>query len=63
MIMTSVITMNIIKDSILLRAERKGYEYDRFYTITYTAADEVGNSTTGSTTVTVPHDMGHGHNN
>jgi len=49
--------------SILLRAERKGYEYDRFYTITYTAADEVGNSTTGSTTVTVPHDMGHGHNN
>ncbi|WJH36092.1 right-handed parallel beta-helix repeat-containing protein [Paenibacillus sp. CC-CFT747] len=38
--------------SFSLRAEK-----DRIYTITYTATDKAGNSTTSSVTVTVPHDQ------
>jgi hypothetical protein len=46
--------------SILLKARRDGYGNDRVYTITYTATDDMGNSASDSTTVTVPHDMRHG---
>lgn len=41
--------------SISLRAERSGSGPRRIYTITYLATDDAGNSTTASTTVTVPH--------
>ncbi len=43
-----------------LRAERSGKGSGRTYTITIEAADEIGNKTTGQTTVTVPHDKGKG---
>ena len=39
-----------------LRAERAGSGPGRTYTLTYTAKDVAGNSTTASCTVTVPHD-------
>jgi len=40
--------------SVNLRAERNGYGFGRFYTITVRCTDEVGNSTTSLTTVYVP---------
>lgn len=43
--------------NILLRAERSGTGTGRVYTIEYTATDAAGNSTSGSTTVTVPLDL------
>jgi hypothetical protein len=46
--------------SILLNAERDGNGNDRVYIITYTVTDDMGNSASDSTTVTLPHDMGHG---
>lgn len=42
---------------IFLRAERSGLGNDRIYTITYSATDAAGNTTTASATVTVPHDQ------
>lgn len=44
--------------SLDLRAERSGTGTGRVYTITYTATDKAGNSTTQIATVTVPHDSG-----
>jgi len=41
-----------------LRAERSGLGTGRIYTIVIRLTDESGNSTTGMTTVCVPHDMG-----
>jgi hypothetical protein len=41
---------------IRLRAERAGTGVDRVYTITVTCVDAAGNTTSASTTVTVPHD-------
>ena len=42
-----------------LRASRSGWNHDgRVYTITYTAMDEAGNSTTAESDVVVPHNMG-----
>ena len=38
--------------SFSLKAEK-----DRVYTVTYTAVDHAGNRTTGTATVTVPHDQ------
>ncbi|MFJ5761646.1 endo-1,4-beta-xylanase [Neobacillus sp. NPDC093182] len=43
-------------DSFKLRAERLGNGNGRVYTITYTATDKVGNVTTKSIEVSVPHD-------
>ncbi|HJQ97919.1 MAG TPA: hypothetical protein VJ826_06350, partial [Candidatus Polarisedimenticolaceae bacterium] len=40
-----------------VRAERAGEGAGRTYTLTYRATDDSGNSTTGSTTVFVPHSM------
>ena len=40
-----------------LRAERSGLGSDRIYTIVIRVTDKSGNSTTGVTTVCVPHDM------
>jgi subtilisin-like proprotein convertase family protein len=42
--------------TVRLRAERAGNGTDRVYTITVTCVDAAGNSTSASTTVTVPHD-------
>ncbi|MGG3471578.1 hypothetical protein ABES02_29445, partial [Neobacillus pocheonensis] len=42
----------------LLKAERSGGGPGRVYTITYTASDKAGHVTTGTSTVTVPHDRG-----
>src|SRR4029077_15351790 len=42
-----------------LRAERAGGGTGRVYRIDTTCADASGNTTAGSTTVTVPHDQGH----
>jgi hypothetical protein len=44
---------------ILLRAERAGPGMGRVYTITYSVVDAAGNETMATTTVRVPHDMGH----
>jgi hypothetical protein len=44
---------------ILLRAERAGHGSGRVYTITYSVVDASGNETIATTTVRVPHDMGH----
>jgi len=41
--------------NIFLRAERSGTGTGRIYTITYEVTDESGNSSSSSTTVTVPH--------
>jgi hypothetical protein len=46
--------------TLQLRAERTGKDNGRIYTITYEATDAYGNSTTASTTVTVPHNQGPG---
>jgi endo-1,4-beta-xylanase len=43
---------------VQLRAERAGSGGDRVYTITLTATDSAGGASTGSVTVTVPHDQG-----
>ena len=43
-----------------LRAERSGPGSGRVYTLVWTATDAAGNTATFETTVTVPHDMGHG---
>jgi hypothetical protein len=43
--------------NVYLRAERSGTGSGRVYTITYTATDASGNSTTASATVTVPHNQ------
>jgi hypothetical protein len=40
---------------VLLRAERSGTGTGRVYTITVSATDTLGNTSTQSTTVTVPH--------
>ena len=42
-----------------LRAERAGPGSGRVYTITYSVVDAAGNETIATTTVRVPHDMGH----
>jgi hypothetical protein len=42
-----------------LRAERRGGGSGRIYTITESATDHSGNSTTAQATVKVPHDQGH----
>jgi M6 family metalloprotease-like protein len=48
---------NITDDlRVKLRAERLGTGDGRIYTITVTCTDACGNSSTGNTTVTVPHD-------
>lgn len=44
--------------TVRLRAERAGNGTDRVYTITVTCVDAAGNTTSASTTVTVPHDSG-----
>jgi hypothetical protein len=41
---------------IRLRAERSGNGTGRIYTLTITAMDAAGNTTTATTTVSVPHD-------
>ena len=46
--------------SIYLRAERSGTGTGRVHTITYQAADDSGNVTVRSATVTVPHDQRNG---
>ncbi len=45
--------------SLLLRAERSGQGRGRVYTITVQCRDAAGNTSTGTTLVTVPHDQGH----
>ncbi len=41
-----------------LRAERTGGVSGRIYTITYSATDASGNTSTATTAVVVPHDLG-----
>src|SRR4030095_4167391 len=41
-----------------LRSERSGNGTGRIYTISVTCTDQYGNSSTSTTTVTVPHDNG-----
>jgi hypothetical protein len=43
---------------VYLRAERRGNEGDRVYTITATATDRAGNARTVTATCVVPHDQG-----
>ena len=44
---------------VFLQASRKGSDSDgRHYTIKVSAKDKVGNFAFGSTTITVPHDVG-----
>jgi probable HAF family extracellular repeat protein len=43
--------------TVKLRAERSGREADRIYTLTVECADQNGNRSSGTTTVTVPHDQ------
>jgi hypothetical protein len=45
---------------VALRAERDGSGSGRTYTLTYTATDAAGNAAVGSSSVLVPHDLGHG---
>jgi hypothetical protein len=45
--------------SLLLRAERSGRGNGRVYTITVQCRDAAGNTSTGTATVTVPHDAAH----
>jgi hypothetical protein len=45
---------------IFLRAERSGLGDGRVYTLTWSARDAAGNTTTRSVDVTVPHDRGNG---
>ena len=51
--LTGDLTMN-------LRAERNGNGSGRIYTANVTCTDAVGNTSTGTATVTVPHDQGKG---
>jgi len=51
----TVVSPTLVK----LRAERSGNGNGRIYTITITATDEAGNSSTQDVTVSVPHDQGH----
>jgi len=44
--------------TVKLRAERSEKERDRIYTMTLECTDQSGNSSAGTTTVTVPHDRG-----
>ena len=44
--------------ALKLRAERSGTGEGRIYTITYSASDACGNSTTTAIDITVPHDGG-----
>ncbi len=44
--------------TVNLRAERSGAGSGREYTITMECTDAVGNSSTGTVSVTVPHDLG-----
>ncbi|HWC17504.1 MAG TPA: endo-1,4-beta-xylanase, partial [Terriglobales bacterium] len=46
-------------NNVQLRSERSGSLVDRIYTITLTATDSAGSKSSGSVTVTVPHDSGH----
>ena len=45
-------------NNIQLRSERSGNLGDRIYTITLTVVDSAGSKSSGSATVTVPHDLG-----
>jgi len=45
----------IARNSVTLRAERAGTGSGRIYTVTVTAKDAAGNASTGTTTVSVPH--------
>lgn len=47
--------MGTLDTEFMLRAERSGIGNGRTYTITYTAFDVAGNTTTQTATVTVPH--------
>jgi Tfp pilus assembly protein PilX len=49
--------IQIVGDSIFLRAERSGKSNGRVYTITFQATDYAGNSSTVSETVIAPHDQ------
>lgn len=44
--------------TVNLRAERSGKGSGRVYTITVTCTDDAENTSTGTTSVTVPHDQG-----
>lgn len=50
-----MVVFNPATDQLELRAERAGRSGDRTYTITVTATDSHGNSSTAATTVTVAH--------
>jgi len=52
-------TVNTDDRTFQLAAWRTGSGSGRTYTITYSATDASGNSTTAKTLVTVPHDQGH----
>ncbi|BFU44072.1 vWA domain-containing protein [Krasilnikovia sp. MM14-A1004] len=49
-----------VKDKVQLRAERAGTGDGRVYRIAYTVSDGKGGTCTGTATVGVPHDQGHG---
>jgi hypothetical protein len=51
-------TANTAPSSVQLRAKRTGSGSGRTYTLTFTASDEHGNTTTASRYVTVPHNQG-----
>jgi hypothetical protein len=50
---------NLDPRDVQLRAERLGTGTGRVYTLTATAADVAGNTTTSTATCVVPHDQGH----
>jgi hypothetical protein len=54
-------TQVVDMDTVMMRAERDGKGSGRLYTITYLVADVAGNSTTYTSHVFVPHDMGEAH--
>ncbi|WP_412750075.1 vWA domain-containing protein [Krasilnikovia sp. M28-CT-15] len=49
-----------VKDKVQVRAERAGTGDGRVYRIAYTVSDGKGGTCTGTATVGVPHDQGHG---
>jgi hypothetical protein len=51
------IQIHAVGKKIYLRSARLGTSRSRIYTLTFTATDASGNSTTASATVTVPHDQ------